>query len=72
MQPFITKYAKLQTKKEVDKKSISFEYCTENESNIIVGSADLVMNVQDVSVEFTGTLVTKADTDTTRDESTDR
>lgn len=71
MKPFILRYA--QPRSGAAEEGVrGIEYCTQSEANILTEDRSLAIEHKDLGVRSTGTLITEAQTDPTRDESTDR
>lgn len=71
MTPFIIKYAKTQ-KREDNASFVGFQYDSYIESNIILGGSTRIIDTPNILIELTGSVITKTQTDPTRDEPTDR
>jgi hypothetical protein len=71
MKPFILRYA--QPGSEAPKEGVrGIEYCTQSEANILTEDRSLAIEQKDLGIRATGSIFTEAQTDSTRDESTDR
>ena len=71
MKPFIMRYARSQSL-SCNEGIRTIQYCAQAEANILTEDFCLAIEHHDLCVKATGTLITEAQTDTTRDESTDR
>ena len=71
MQPFILKYAKDLATENL-RETVEYKYNTEIECNLKSSDSALMIDSSVFLMEFTGTISTKAETDPTNDEPTDR
>ena len=71
MKPFILRYAQARSG-AAEEEGRGIEYCTQSEVNILKEARSLAIEHKGLGVRSTGTLITEAQTDPTRDESTDR
>lgn len=71
MNPLIVRFAKEQSI-TLDKKQCCVEYNTEIESLVVRTNGMRVIESKNAQIELTGSLVTQAEFDATRDEPTDR
>jgi len=72
MRPFIIRYAKSITRNDIVRQQKKLEYNAKTQSNVVSGSFTWAINDPGVRVDYTGSLITKANTDPTSDEPTDR
>lgn len=72
MVPFIVKYARIHNDRENGLGHVDLEYDTQHECTVLAGSSDLAINVKQVLAETSGSRITRAQTDPTSDEQTDR
>ena len=71
VKPFTLRYA--QPRSAAAEEGVrGIEYCTQSETNILTEDRSLAIEHKDIAVRSTGTLITRAQTDPTNDESTDR
>ena len=71
MKPFIFRYGKSQSLTAEDGIR-SVQYCTQAEATILTEDFSLAIEHHDIGIKATGSLITEAQRDPTRDESTDR